>query len=132
MTINQDMKGKEMKKPTIEEVKFFVKEKGYDVDPVSFWSYYGSVGWMVGKKPMKNWKMALAGWSHRNGKRNPSPTQAKAETIKAMHTQWESTVGSIVRDMNNPQEFELMFKDSLLKSNGFRAWAERIRPEVIA
>lgn len=30
-----------------------------------FWNYYESVGWKVGKKPMKSWKGAVAGWKQR-------------------------------------------------------------------
>lgn len=53
-------------KPTVEEVEAHIKEKGYDFDAESFVAYYDSNGWMVGKKPMKNWKAACITWQ-RNG-----------------------------------------------------------------
>ena len=52
--------------PTVEEVEAHIKEKGYDFDAESFVAYYDSNGWMVGKKPMKNWKAACITWQ-RNG-----------------------------------------------------------------
>lgn len=53
---------KKFVKPTIEEIKAYVKEKGYNVDAERFFSYYESKGWIVGKSPMKNWKAAVSTW----------------------------------------------------------------------
>jgi hypothetical protein len=47
-----------MKKPTIEEVVAYCKEKGYTFDPEYFFHYHESRGWMIGKCPMKNWHSA--------------------------------------------------------------------------
>lgn len=51
--------------PTLEEVKARCEEMGYTLDPVAFISHYQSVGWKVGKNPMKDWKASLAGWESR-------------------------------------------------------------------
>lgn len=51
--------------PTIEEVEAYVKEKGYTFSPDAFWSYYESIGWKVGGKPMKSWKAACSTWQQR-------------------------------------------------------------------
>ena len=58
--------GTRFQKPTVEEVDAHIKEKGYGFDAESFVAYYDSNGWMVGKKPMKNWKAACITWQ-RNG-----------------------------------------------------------------
>ena len=50
-------------KPTLEEVKAYILEKGYNVDPNRWINYYESNGWKVGKNPMKNWKAAIATWN---------------------------------------------------------------------
>lgn len=50
-------------KPTLEEVKAYILEKGYNVDPDRWINYYESNGWKVGKNPMKNWKAAIATWN---------------------------------------------------------------------
>lgn len=64
--LSAPQKGTRFQKPTVEEVEAHIKEKGYDFDAESFVAYYDSNGWMVGKKPMKNWKAACITWQ-RNG-----------------------------------------------------------------
>lgn len=62
--------------PTVDEVKSFCDEKGYTVDPERFVNYYDSVGWRVGKSPMKDWKAAIRNWNGReqnNGKTESKP-----------------------------------------------------------
>jgi len=69
--------------PTIEEVKQFIAEKGYSVNAESFFSYYESNGWMVGRNKMKKWQAAVAKWH------NTNYGETKAE------------VGMILRDEKN-------------------------------
>jgi len=58
--------------PSIYEIKDHVIEKGYGFDPDSFFSYYESNGWMVGKNKMKCWKSACVGWNSREKKNGKS------------------------------------------------------------
>ena len=51
--------------PTLEEVKDYAKERNGSVDPVRFFEYYTSNGWMVGKNKMKDWKAAFRNWETR-------------------------------------------------------------------
>ena len=52
--------------PTVEEVEARCREMGYKrTSPIAFVSHYESVGWMVGKSKMRDWKAALAGWEAR-------------------------------------------------------------------
>lgn len=60
------------KKPTIEEVEAYIKEKGYAIDPEAFWYFYESKGWMIGKNKMKNWKAACTTWLKKQIKTNPT------------------------------------------------------------
>lgn len=53
---------KTMERPTLEEVRAKIIEKGYSVDAEAFWNYYESNGWKVGKNPMKKWESALVTW----------------------------------------------------------------------
>jgi len=64
----KEAKSKKFVKPTLEEVKAYCNERGNNVDPEAFWSFYESKGWMVGKNPMKQWKMAVITWE--KGDRN--------------------------------------------------------------
>lgn len=51
--------------PTVEEVKAYSAERGYNIDPNRFVDYYTSIGWKVGKNPMKDWKAAVRSWSRK-------------------------------------------------------------------
>lgn len=48
--------------PTVEEVRSFCQERHNNVDPERFVDYYTSIGWKVGKKPMKDWHAAIRTW----------------------------------------------------------------------
>ena len=50
------------KRPTVEEVREYCKERGNQVDPERWFDYYTSNGWKVGKNPMKDWKAAVRTW----------------------------------------------------------------------
>ena len=50
------------KKPTIEEIAEYCREKGYNIDAETFWNFYEAKGWMIGKNKMKNWRAACATW----------------------------------------------------------------------
>ena len=70
--MDKDIKGvqgekvKTFKKPTIEEVAAYCKERGNGVDTQQWYDFYTSNGWKVGKNPMKDWKAAVRTWE-RNG-----------------------------------------------------------------
>lgn len=51
------------RKPTVEEIRAYCEEKGYQVDAERFWAHYESNGWKVGgKAAMKSWKAAVVTW----------------------------------------------------------------------
>lgn len=62
---NKKRKTEPFKKPTLEEVTAYIQERKSPIDSERFYAYYESVGWIVGKKPMKNWKMAVITWEKR-------------------------------------------------------------------
>ena len=67
-------------KPTIDEIKAHILEKGYTFDAEAFYAFYESNGWKVGKNPMKNWKMACTTWA-KNRKNNNNNVNYGRETI---------------------------------------------------
>lgn len=68
--------------PTIEECKARAQEKGLpDVEAEKFFCYYGSKGWLVGKTPMKNWHLAMAGWKLRYDQRTHGVRHNGAQTV---------------------------------------------------
>ena len=57
-------KKKRFVKPSLEEVRAYIEMQHYDIDAQSFFDYYESCGWTVGKnKPMKDWKASVRYWN---------------------------------------------------------------------
>lgn len=76
------------KKPTVEEVEAYCKERNNSVDPYKFVEHYNSNGWNVGKSAMKDWKSAVRYWErtdYDNNKKvsNEEPPKPKFKVIKA-------------------------------------------------
>jgi hypothetical protein len=66
--------------PTIEEAQLHGAKIGCPPSEVdSYWFYYQSKGWKVGKEPMKCWKAALSGWNVR---------------FRSRQAEWQSTPSS--------------------------------------
>jgi len=61
--------------PTLKEIKEAIAEKGYNVDAETFFYHYAANNWFRGRTKMVYWRMALAGWSHRNTKTNGRKTK---------------------------------------------------------
>ena len=71
-------------KPTIEEVIDYFEEKECP-EPIlnahTFYDYYESINWKVGKNKMHNWKSAVSGWIRRNNEgRQNMPTNYVQDT----------------------------------------------------
>lgn len=67
-----------MKPPTLEDVKAYVSEKGYSVDPVVFFEYFSEGDWIDSRgNPVKNWKQKLITWNSfgNGGSRKSSKTK---------------------------------------------------------
>ena len=58
-------KSKSFIPPTIDEVRGYCQENGYDIDSEQFVNFYESKGWMIGKSPMKDWEAAVRTWAAR-------------------------------------------------------------------
>jgi len=69
-------KSTRFKPPTIPEIQAYIDEKKLTtVDAETFFHYYESKKWMVGKNKMSNWKSAASGWHSRNIKNNNGANQ---------------------------------------------------------
>lgn len=51
--------------PTLAEVQAYIEEKNAPVDAHSFFSFYQSKDWYIGKNRMKCWKSAVATWARK-------------------------------------------------------------------
>ena len=59
-------KAKRFTPPSLEDVRSYCQERKNHVDAERFISYYESVGWKVGKNPMKDWKACVRTWEQRD------------------------------------------------------------------
>ena len=48
--------------PSVQEIEEYCREKGFLLDAERFVDYYASIGWRVGKNPMKDWRAAVRTW----------------------------------------------------------------------
>jgi len=81
-----DIKESEEKKPRfypppLEELKKYIADNKYNVDPERFIDYYTANGWTVGKNRMKDWKAAVRNWdrSQKSGGRMRPESTAKTK-----------------------------------------------------
>ena len=79
---------KKFKKPTIEEVKEYCLERSNQINPETFVDYYDSVGWKVGKNPMKDWKAAVRNWERNNTKIEMVDVRGKGKVDKQISS-WQ-------------------------------------------
>lgn len=49
-------------KPTLDEVKAYIQEKGSPIDPEAFYNHYEANNWYRGKTKIKNWKACVTTW----------------------------------------------------------------------
>jgi hypothetical protein len=61
-----------MTPPALEDVQHYCLSRRNGIDPGAFIDYYESVGWMVGKKKMKDWQAAVRTWERRRKQESPS------------------------------------------------------------
>jgi hypothetical protein len=49
-------------RPSVDQVRDFIRSNRYDVEADTFHSFYESNGWKVGRNPMKDWKASVRTW----------------------------------------------------------------------
>lgn len=72
-------KAKPFVKPTIEEIRAYIDEKGVSVDAEKFYHFYESKGWMVGKNKMKSWTSAIQTWARGSDKNKRTSTDGETK-----------------------------------------------------
>jgi hypothetical protein len=66
-TVNKK-KGVSFKIPEVSDIKKYCLERKNSVDAESFFDFYESKGWLVGKTKMKDWKACIRTWERRSNK----------------------------------------------------------------
>lgn len=70
-------------KPSIEEIAAYIQERKSPIDAEQFYAYYESIGWKVGNKPMKSWKMAIVTWEKRREAERKGSTKSTCGNNKS-------------------------------------------------
>lgn len=65
---SRDARSSRFVPPTVDDVKDYAWENGYEIDAQRFVDFYASKGWMVGRSKMKDWKAAVRNWAARDKK----------------------------------------------------------------
>ena len=78
VNVDVDVKKEKRKRftpPTLEELRSYIREKGYTFDAETFIAYYESNGWKIGRNPMKDWKAACRTWQQKEKERRKPAVQ---------------------------------------------------------
>ena len=67
-------KGTSFKKPTVNDIKEYCLWRNNGIDAETFFDFYESKNWMVGKNKMKDWKACMRTWEKRQNKTNNNNT----------------------------------------------------------
>ncbi len=70
---NTNSQKEKFKKPTLEEIKKYCLERKNSINPIQFFDFYESKGWLIGKNPMKDWQAAIRTWEHKQAKYKNAP-----------------------------------------------------------
>ena len=68
------------KKPTLEEVEAYCKERRNHISAHHFIDYYESNGWKVGRNPMKDWKATIRTWEQKSYKDSKTLPPSERDT----------------------------------------------------
>ena len=87
-SISKDIPKKVFRKPTIEEIKSYCKERNNYVDAETFYDFYESKDWYVGKSKMKDWKACVRTWE----KNKPRRERKSNEFLETMEEFYNGTI----------------------------------------
>tara|TARA_R110002020_G_scaffold2243_1_gene10481 strand:- start:777 stop:1412 length:636 start_codon:yes stop_codon:yes gene_type:complete len=71
------------KKPNVLEIKDYCLERNNNIDAESFFDFYESKNWFVGKNKMKDWKASIRTWERRN------KDQSNKSKINTQISEWQ-------------------------------------------
>ena len=80
--IKENIKRKVFKKPTLEEVEEYCKERQNSINATNFIDFYESKDWYIGKNKMKDWKACVRTWEKNSNKYVESKPEWFGKEIK--------------------------------------------------
>lgn len=82
--ISKKKSAKRFSPPTPDEVRAYVNDGNYNVDPERFCDFYSSKDWMVGKNKMKDWKACVRNWDRSQRKESTAKVK-KQNQFNSFH-----------------------------------------------
>jgi len=67
-------KGASFKKPEVNDIKEYCLWRNNGIDAETFFDFYESKNWLIGKNKMKDWKACVRTWEKRQNKTNNNNT----------------------------------------------------------
>jgi hypothetical protein len=71
---DSNIKGTSFKKPTVNDIKEYCLWRNNGIDSETFFDFYESKNWLIGKNKMKDWKACVRTWEKRQNKTNNNNT----------------------------------------------------------
>lgn len=93
------------KKPTLEEVESYCKERNNNVDPERFIDFYESKDWMIGKNKMKDWKACIRTWENKTKEKIPNWFNKKNE-IKETSKEEQEELDKILNEIESKVNYK--------------------------
>lgn len=97
-SIEENSINKRFKKPTLEEIKEYCKERNNNIDAQRFIDFYESKDWMIGKNKMKDWKAAIRTWE-KNSKTNTPAWFTKENKTEELSEEEKNEMDEILNEM---------------------------------
>ena len=72
-------KKERFKKPSIDQIEGYCKERNNNIDAEAFIDFYESKDWKIGKNKMKDWKAAVRTWERRATKKPKSMSKLDSQ-----------------------------------------------------
>ena len=76
--------------PTVEEVREYCISRNNRVDPERFVDYYASIGWMVGRNKMEDWKAKVRSWERNEQNKDKEGLNGGHQTNDTEHERYFS------------------------------------------
>lgn len=88
-----DRQEKKFAPPSVEEIRAYCLQRQNAVDAETFFNFYQSKGWMVGKNKMKDWQAAVRTWEKNQKERQNEPMNQLANEPISKSTNSEPRIG---------------------------------------
>lgn len=77
--------------PTLAELIEYCNLTNAGIDPLGFWNFYESKGWMIGKNKMKSWTHAVGTWKSKERAKQSQKREVKSDSIRGQSLRDELT-----------------------------------------